>query len=240
MRPAFRLAAWLAVSSMIAAPLLADDAARAFKPPPGKLILTRTVVRALPDGKQILIRRSYAITIRAAGEGFRAEGHIAAIKVEVPPKLEPIAAVERGRWIDDPFPITLGRDGQILSVTTSPAEAATRAQGAEASIKVLRNEQLDPAERRRREAFVTALARTGTGTLWPADLFNPPEDHTEAERALTLPDGRTGTVVTRTTVSGRFPGGVPRRFERLVTTQLDGHDSASTETWTVTEASGPN
>lgn len=240
MRLAFRLGACLAVSLSALAPVLAEDAATHFSPPPGKLILTRTVVRGLPDGKQILIQRSYTVMIRAAGSGYRVDGHIAAIKVEVPPKLEPIAAVERGRWIDDPFPMALGRDGQILSTTTRPAEAVARAQGAQASVSVLKQQQLDPAELRRREAFVEALARSGTGMLWPSDLFNPPEDHTRSQRALTLPDGKTGTVITQITIGGRFPGGVPRRFERTVTTQLGGHDSTSTETWTIAEATGPN
>lgn len=214
-------------------------AGREFAPPAGRMIVTRTVWRPLKDGAQIMVRRSYEISFRATGEGYRADGHLVAVEVDTPPRLEPIARIERDNRVDDPFPITLDRAGRIVAVSTSASQAPVRAASAAASIGVLKQEGLDPAQLRKAEAFVTTLAKTGTGNQWPLDLFNPDHDRTDEHRQLALPDGREGEVEVVTEVEDRFPGGVPRRFDRTVTTTLAGAVSTSRERWTVNPAAGP-
>ena len=108
----------LALGCLPHAPASADQlgpepGAGMFNPPPGPMILTRELRRSLSDGKAIITRRSYEIRFAPERGGFRVDGRLVDVDVDVPPRLAPLALLERLRGDDGLFPIHLTTRGLI-------------------------------------------------------------------------------------------------------------------------------
>jgi hypothetical protein len=192
--------------------------------------------RALPGGVELVARRRYQVRIVRSGEGFSVEGALLSCDVEVPPMLEPLAAIERARPDTGMFPIALGADGLILpgSGHVAPSQALHRA-AAVASSEVDRV-VADPAERQQAQAFVRQVELQAAGAQWPADLFHPAPGTRRESRAVALPGGGEGHVTIEINVGTIGAGGLLSRLERVVTTELGGTTRVTREEWTLSQS----
>lgn len=223
----------LFAAAIAAAP--AAQAETAFVPAAGPLVLTRTVVRGLPDGKQVIATRRYEVQIARDGDGYRVDGRLLAAEVQAPPSLEALAAIERKRTDAGLFPFRLDARGLIAAPLAPGDRAAIEAAGT-ASRQAIAGGPLPATERREAEAIVGRIIHQGTagaGAQWPADLFRPLLGRRSANSATALPGGGGGTIVT-TIEATRGPGG--DRIERTVTTETGGSRRTTREIYTLVPA----
>lgn len=229
-------AAMLASTAALAA--AADQSAAQAQPvgfvaPARPVLVSRTLVRLLPDGKTIAATRTYRMQFTRDGSGWRVDGVLVDVKVEAPPLLDQLAAIERNRPDPEMFPFRLDASGRIVP---RPAQQDGRARTRAAAVAemMLANAIQAPAQRGEASAMLMQVsAAAGTGTVWPADLFNPATADSRELRDIALPDGTRGTVEIALAVSGRTPGHLPTRVERVVTTRLSGTERVSREIWTM-------
>lgn len=214
MRPA---APWLlgaaAVFSTAAAPQ------PAFAPPEGPLVLTRTVVRPLSDGKEIVVRRRYEVRFARLGRGFQVDGRLLDCTVDAPPSLRALAEIERRRPDTGLFPMALDERGQILSQAKA-GPSASLDDAARLAADKLGAWPLAPMAEAQARAFVQQLQARGSGSAWPADVFQPAPGHHVDRRAIPLADGSSGSVTVDVTAGGPRPGGQLASVTRSITTQL--------------------
>lgn len=231
-------AAWLA-GIALAAPLLpaaaAEPAAAAssFQPPEGPVLITRTVVRGLFDGKEVRAARSYLVWFRPDGDGWRLEGELRSVTVDVPPALEQFASLERNRTEPGFFPILLDPTGRIRPRTAPPLGDGARATAAAVGEMLIAGALTSSNARNQANTMLTQVIMAGNGgTAWPDDLFHPDRAESVQARDIALPDGSRGTIKIALHSEGRSAGSLPARFERTVTTELGGTRRTSREIWT--------
>lgn len=231
-----------ALAPVLAAPLFASEAAPTptarFAPTNAPLVLTRSVIRILRDGKQIVVRRSYAVRFTREGAGYLVEGYPLSVEVDAPPVLAPLAAIERQRVDPGPFPIRLDGKGRIIDLTASGAPAGGQEALVAQAQAMLGAARLDPREQTEASAFIARIAANGASAPWPVDLFNPVAPESSGRSTIDLPGGQQGTVEVRIGVSGYLPCGLPSAVERKVTTTIAGTSRLSREQWSLTPALG--
>lgn len=204
----------------------------AFAPPAGPLTLTRTVRRALPDGKEVVATRRYEVRVLRDGAGYRVEGRLLAVEVQAPPALEALAAIERGRSDDGLFPFRLDPAG-LIAAPTAPGDRTAIAAAETVARRTIAKGPLAPAEQREAATFVgqiVAKGAAGTGAQWPADLFHPAPGRHTTSRAVAVPGGQPGSITT-TIEAVRAAGG--DRIERTVVTETGGNRRTTREIYTV-------
>lgn len=210
---------------------------QAFVPPEGPVLVSRTLIRHLPDGKEVRTVRSYRVWFSADGDGFRIDGELAGVKVEAPPILAGLAAIERNRTDPNLFPVRLDRAGRILPRGAQLGDGA-RVRAAALGQAMLNEATLDPTTRNQAGLMLQQVSAAASGqTAWPADLFNPARAETREKRPIALPAGEQGSIEIVVKASGRGPGRLPGMVERLVETELDGSRRTSREIWTFEPAS---
>lgn len=227
--------------------LQADQAAAApgdlqqrFAPPSEPQVLTRTLVRTLRDGKQIVVRRSYAVRFTASGDGYVVDGHQISATVDAPAKLAALADLERNRVDDGMFPLRLTATGQIASAPVRPAGQGPAQQAAVRQSHLMIDQSALPARDKpeaHRQVGQIAVAGTG-GNDWPTDLFSPVASERSERRRFALPDGGEGDVEVVIRAETRAPGTLPSRVERTVTTVVGTDSRVSQEIWTLGPADG--
>lgn len=211
---------------------VADQASRQFVPPAGEVVLSRSLIRELSDGKQIVVSRRYQIRFVPIAGGYRVDGDLLGVTVEAPPMLASLADLERRRADPGLFPMNLGNDGLLHDQVPAPLDPGLRA-GAQAQAGALLIPRADSTAGRAEVGRVIGkLAQAGAPSPWPADLFNAAPGERRLERQVNLTDGRTGAVEVVLRVDMLLPCGLPRRFERTVTTQLPGSRTVSREVFT--------
>lgn len=219
------------------APVAASLSPQRFAPPGVPLVLTRTVVRALPGGKEIVVARRYEIRIIADGAGYRVDGALLDCKVSAPPVLAALAQLERQRPENGLFPIRLDRAGRIVpEAPAAPGEALAR--GSQVAREQISLASLTPTDRRDASAFVRHLATHGAFTAWPADLFHPATGQRSEHKDFALPDGSVGSVAVAIDARATAQGGLLDRVERTVTTRLEGTSRVTREEWTLVVMDG--
>ncbi|MCZ8325711.1 MAG: hypothetical protein O9283_10660 [Sphingomonadaceae bacterium] len=207
-----------------------------FTPPTGPVMVSRTLIRALPDGKEVRTIRRYRVWFSPEGEGFRIDGELAEVKVEVPPILEGLAAIERTRTDPGLFPVRLDGMGRIQPGPAATGDGA-RVRAAALGQVMLNQATLAPPTRAQASAMLQQVSIAAAGqTAWPVDLFNPAEAERRERRALALPGGQQGSVEIVVTATGIDRGRLPGQVERLVVTELDGTRRTSREVWTFVPA----
>lgn len=213
---------------------------RPFAPPDSPLVLTRTVWRTLADGKEIVVRRRYAVQFSRYGEGFLLEGRLLDAAVEAPPMLAAMAELERKRGDDSLFPLLLDAAGRIRhDASARLASPALRDTARAQANGVIAEAPLGPAQQQESGIFLKQLAMQGAPTAWPVDLFNPTTGERSERRRLALPGGQEGEVLVSVKVVSANPDGLPRAVERTVTTVLAGSARTSREQWTLAQADRP-
>lgn len=235
------------VAAMAPAALLASQAAAApgdlrqhFAPPSEPQVLTRTLVRTLRDGKQIVVRRSYAVRIVASGDGYVVDGRQISATVDAPAKLAALAEIERNRVDEGMFPLRLNAAGQIASAPIRPSGQSPTQQNAVRQSHLMIDQSALPArdkpEAHRQVNQITASSSDSSD--WPADLFSPLASERSERRHFALPDGGQGDVEVVIRAETRSPGGLPSRVERTVTTVIGADSRVSQEIWTLGPAEG--
>ncbi|MBS0256067.1 MAG: hypothetical protein JSS36_12900, partial [Proteobacteria bacterium] len=199
MTPARRLALAALLAGVALAPApVAQGAARwhagadRFLAPATPMRLVREWRRSLPDGKEIVSRRTYAVQFVSEGDGFRLDGHLLSVEVEAPAKLEGLARIERARPDEGLFPIRLDASGAIASSAPAP-DGSARARAGEIGGTML-GRGVSPGEARDGATFVQQWQAGTPVTRWPADLFRPQRGERREARPIQLADGAAGEV----------------------------------------------
>ena len=210
----------------------AQQAAPAFRPPAGTMLLSRTLRRPLADGKAVVTTRRYEVCFVADGAGFRIDGKLVDVAVEVPPALEALAEIERRRPDAGMFPIRLDAQGMILP-QDDPRDPEAMGKAVDEAKRQLGRSELNGLDMLEAQAFVERFRTRPAMSPWPRDLFRPAEPETHLERNIPLPDGTQGMIRVDTEAAVLAPVGLLGSFRRTVTTELDGVRRISIETWTL-------
>lgn len=208
-----------------------------FVPPAGELVLTRTVVRYLSGGKQIVVSRHYRISFAAEGSGYRIDGTLLGVEVEAPPMLSSLADLERNRQDTGLFPMWLSGNGMIQDQNTAEVDRGQRQQTFAAASALIGASEADPDKRARSTGPLGHLVLESPNSAWPTDLFYAQPGERHFERHVKLEDGSEGTVEVVLAVAAPLHGGLPQRFERTITTTIAGTKRVSREIFTI--AAGP-
>ena len=234
---ALRLAALaLAAGSIALAPSAgAHEVSAEFTPPRTEMLLTRTLRRTLPDGKEVIARRSYAVRFAGEGQGFRIDGRLIDVAVETPPSLQALAEIERKRPDAAMFPIRLDAAGMIVGGEPPAAGEASEKAAAIAAGQIGAS-GLVAIDMLQAQAFIRQMRNRRGGSLWPANLFHPLANRRSETRTVALPDGQSGQVVIEIVAQTAGSTGLLASFERLVTTDLQGDKRITRELWTLTPA----
>lgn len=215
---------------------VADQAARQFVSPAGEIVLVRSLIRELSDGKQIVVSRRYRIRFVPIARGYRVEGDLLGVTVDAPPILANLADLERRRADPGLFPMELGNDGLLREQGPIPLDPRLRAEAQVQASALLVTRADNTAGQADAGRVIGKLAQGGAASPWPADLFNANPGERRLERQVNLADGRIGAVEVVLRVDALLPCGLPRRFERTVTTQLPGSRTVSHEVFTFEDA----
>ena len=204
-----------------------------FSPPPVPMLLARELHRALSDGKEVVSRRTSEVRFVPEPGGYRVEGRLVAVDVQVPPHLEALAALERARSDEGLFPIHLTPRGLIAEQrsTAIPGTPQTRSL----VDSMIAKSTLPPGQRGSAKGFVaTLLAHPElAGGHWPAELFHPITGTRRDMRDYALADGSPASTTVEMDVRGDGPGGLLQRYDRAITTEAAGSVQRSREIWTL-------
>ncbi len=229
-------AAWFA---LLAGPAMALPASTAvarttpgFVPPGQPMVLTRTLERALADGKRIVTRRSWELSFRRTADGYVVDGALLDSQVEAPPALAALAQIERTRSDGTLFPLLLDASGMIQppapAANTVPVVAAR-----ESAARIITAASMAPAERGQAQSLLAAVAAAAlhTASSWPTDLFVPRQVHREDRREIATATGESGSIAVVTEMRVGAAGALLEHASRQVVTQVGGDRRTSEEQW---------
>jgi hypothetical protein len=200
------------------------------------MVLTRTLRRPLPDGAEVLTRRSYEIHFIAEGDGYRVDGSLVGVEVQVPPALQALAMLERKRLDTGMFPMRLDASG-TLQPQLAPPQSEEARQAALAVSKKLESLPLGQLDQSQASNFAKAFENRSMRSAWPEDLFHPAPGKREETRSVPLPNGARGTVRVSIDALTGETSGLLGSLVRKVTTDFDGDSRITEETWTLTAKS---
>ena len=203
-----------------------------FTPPTEGLVLTRTVIRELSDGKQIKVTRRYAVQFAPEGSGFRLEGTQVDVSVDVPPILGSLAEIERRRNDSSMFPVHLDLAGTVISDgDPSNIDRLANDQMASEAKGMLVKSGMNEENLQVGSRMIAQFMQGRAGTTWPVDLFRVKPGEHHQSRVVTLPGGNQGRIEVVTRVDGLLPGGLPQTIERTIVTMLGSSKRVSHEIW---------
>ena len=220
-----------AVIASLASPVAATAPAR-FLPPAGPMVLTRTLSRPIPGGFVVSTRRSYEVQFVSTDEGFRIDGRLIDVEIEVPPEFAALGALEKSRSDEGMFPMQMDSRGHLVSVGAAKDRSAVRKAVALATGK-LDTYGLKPADAVMAKNFVGQFARREGGPQWPVELFRPVPGKRSESRTVPLPDGSLGEVSIDFDVRTSQQTGLLESFSRTVVTKLAGSREMTREVWTL-------
>ena len=238
-----KLGALLLAGAAAAAPVLAGHAladvsrpapAAKFAPPSGPLLLSRTVIRELSDGKRITVMRRYKVQFVPRRDGFRLDGELIDVRVEAPPLLARLAELERQRPDPQLFPMVLDARGvMIAQASETPLDPRSRAQLIGAAGHLIAGSGLSAASQTEGSHLAGQLTAAAPYSPWPSDLFIAVTPERRQHRSVALASGGHGEVDVLIRVGKLLPCGLPAVVERTITTQTQGVQRVSREVWTV-------
>ena len=236
-RAALKLAGLAAILPCIGArsAFAATTSARGhFAPPPTPLLYSRTLVRTLGDGAQVLVRRDFSIRFARHSEGFRIDGSQVAAEVQMPESLSQLAKIERERREENLFPIQLDSSGQIRGGPEyKPAEHIDRA------VAVVEQRvsggNFDEEDRQAISGMLQAAHRQGESLVsaLPGDLFSPSAASKRDVRDIPLPGGTTGSLEVLFEARVDPKTGLLQQAERRIVTRLSDSERVTSETWAI-------
>jgi hypothetical protein len=198
------------------------------------MTFSRRLERALPDGKSLVVARSFAVRFVAGAPGWTVTGEQVGVTVDAPAPIAAFAALERQRVETGLFPLALDRAGRILGGPEAhPAKELDRAVAiARRRIGAAR---IAGADREALEAFVRAVHEAGTtmSSQLPGDLFAPRDDAVHAEREMALPGGGAGTIEISFSAVTDPATGLMREARREIVTAIADDRRLTREDWTL-------
>lgn len=208
-----------------------------FSPPSVPMVLSRTVVRELSGGQQVVVQRRYRVQFLPDGDGFLLTGTPIDVSVEVPPILARLGDMERQRSELGPFPMLLDRHGLINSTDAGKgANMLARKDSQQAAQGVINAATMPASRKHEGEQLLGQLAIDPRTSPWPADLFVASNGERRQHRTVALPDGSQGEIDVLLKVGQLLSCGLPASFERVITTQLAGTRRISREMWSLEPA----
>lgn len=203
-----------------------------FAPPIEQLILSRTVIRELSDGKQIKVTRRYTVRFAAVENGFLLDGKLVDVSVDAPPLLGGLAEIERKRDETGMFPVRIDSGGTILAGPSGDqVDQRVRDEMTARATDVLAETGMPKENLQLGTRFVAQTMQAPSRTSWPVDLLRiQPGEHRKS-RIVPLASGEEGRIEVVTRVDTLLPCGLPRTIERTVTTVLAGTRRVSREIW---------
>lgn len=196
-------------------------------------MISRTIVRSLVDGKEVRATRRYLVWFRREADGWRIDGELRDVAVEVPPLLEQFAEIERNRVEPGFFPIVLDLAGKVKTRLGPPIGDASRAHAMALGEMMIAGALVSTNARNQATTMLTQVVMAGNGgTAWPVEIFNPGSPETLETRDIALPDGSRGSINIAMRSEGQVRGSLPTRVERTVETDLSGTTRTSREIWT--------
>ena len=196
------------------------------------MVLSRTVIRELSGGQQVLVQRRFRVQFVPAGDGFMLTGVPLDVSVEVPPMLARLGELERQRGDMGPFPIMVDAQG-LIHPTAARVDAAAQARkdGQQAAQGLIDTAAMPAMRKREGEQLLSELAIDPRTSPWPTDLFVASNGERRQHRSVVLPGGEQGEIEVLLKVDKLLPCGMPATFERVITTQLAGTRRVSRELW---------
>ncbi len=195
------------------------------------MVLTRELRRPLPGGIEISTARSYEIRFIREDDGYRIEGDLIDVKVDVPRQFEALAALERARPDPGMFPMRIDASGRLVAADKRKAASVAHEAGRIAQAMVPAG--LAPAEARDANAFIGQTTANPVHTAWPDELFKPaPGKHINVQ-VVPLPGGKTGEVSVEIDANVDASSGLVTSLQREVTTRLGDSTRVTIETWTL-------
>ncbi len=213
---------------------VAAESTTGFAPPNTPMMLSRTVIRELSDGKQIVVKRSFRIQFVNSGSGYTLNGAPIGVTVDVPPVLERMADLERQRSEPGPFPLVLDNRGIIHDPAGSEVpdqQARDRARAVGSSL--LQAAPIAQQTKVETIQFLDKMVSDPRSAPWPVDLFSAKDAERHLHRSVALADGSQGEVDVVLRVGKWLPCGMPALFERVITTDLAGTRRVSREVWSL-------
>ena len=215
------------------------EAPRAFSPPMAPMVLSRTVIRELADGKQIVVKRSFRVQFVTAAGGFALTGTPIAVSVDVPSVLARLGELERQRSDSGPFPIQIDRHGLIHDAAANhPTETGKRLAATQTATGLIEGATLPAQTRRDAVDLIGSMAADPRTSPWPIDLFVAHDAERRQHRSVALADGSLGEIDVLLRVGKWLPCGMPALFERIITTDLAGTRRVSHEVWSLEPITG--
>ena len=218
-----------------AKPAAAARPAGQFQPPRSPLLLTRTLKKVLPDGKQVITRRAYKVRIAPNDGRFRIDGELVDVAVEAPGRLRALAEIERKRPDTGMFPMWLDSAGMLLR-GSEPQSGKSTGEAADLVAGEIGEMDLPRQSRQQALAFVSQFRERPGLTQWPADLFRPVPGVRREARTIALPDGTQGRATIDLEANANAATGLLVSFSRTVTTEIDGESRVTHEIWTLGKA----
>ena len=209
-----------------------------FSPPLSPMMLSRTVIRELSGGQQILVQRQFRVQFVPDGDGFILTGAALDVSVEVPPVLARLGELERQRSDPGPFPLMIDGQGLIQSAAErGDTDLRARKDGRQAAQGMIDTAAMPIIRKREGALLLGQLANDPRSSPWPADLFVASNGERRQHRTVALADGAQGEIDVVLKVGSLLPCGIPASFERVITTQLAGTRRVSRELWSLAPAS---
>lgn len=196
------------------------------------MTISRTVIRELSDGKQIKVTRRYAVQFEAEEGGYRLNGKLIDVKVEVPEIISGLAEIERKRDDSDMFPIHVDAQGAIRQGEGAGAgDPGLREEMRAKGSALLAASGVSPAVAEQGMRLVNRTLQAKPGSPWPTDLFRIEPGEHRVSRVVPLQGGAEGRIEVVTQVDALLPCGLPQTVKRTITTLLAGNRKVSHEIW---------
>lgn len=203
------------------------------------MVLSRTVIRELADGKQIVVKRSFRVQFVPSEGGFVLTGTPIAVSVDVPPVLAPLGELERRRSDAGPFPLMVDNQGLIHPAPSGGlTDPGVRQEAKQAATGLIQGTALPAATKQGAVQVLGTMAADPRSSPWPVDLFIAHDSERRQHRSITLGDGSAGEVEVLLKVESWLPCGMPALFERIITTDLAGTRRVSHEVWSLEPIAG--
>jgi len=204
-----------------------------FVAPDIPFILKRELRRPLFDGKEVVLRRTYRIHFMPDDGGYRVEGELIDVAVEAPPKLAPLAEVERKRVQKGLFPMHLDANGRLRENASAPDQGVAQ-RALSISDEMIDGVRLDDTARADIRNFTREALVGGSEDHWPADLFHPACGLRSDTSHFNVPNGGGGSIIVSID-AGCDPRGLLKSLERMVTTNIGSEKRMTRELWTLSK-----
>lgn len=213
-------------------PLRAVAKGERFVPPAGPMRMSRTLLRDLSDGAEIVVRREWEVRFGRALDGYTVTGDQLSVEVQAPPTLQFLARIEKDREEAGLFPLSVTLNGMIAD-SSEPSEQPSFDLAIERTVERINKSDLSADKVRMSRQALSELQKTAAEftTRVPRDLFRPQQLHWREDRKVNLPRGQTGPISVVFDARRNAATELMERTERQVISPLAGSSRTSSEIW---------